>query len=213
MMLRLYVMAVASLMVASCRGEQPPSGAAAGRLVFEDRFDRSSLGDDWLDTSDGSYSIENGELLVQGAHNRPLWLKRKLPRNARVEFTARSASPAVDIKVELYGDGKSYAKQASYTASSYVAILGGWNNSRSIIARMNEHGEDRKVRKEPKGQQNKSYRFSLTRTGNVLKWLLDGEPFIEFDDPAPLAGPGHEHFAINNWESEVYFDDLVVYEL
>jgi len=213
MMLRLYVLAFACVAVAACRGEQQPAKSSEGRLVFEDRFDRSALGADWLDTSDGAYSIENGELLAQGARNKPLWLKHKLPRNSRVEFTARSASKAVDIKVELYGDGKSYAKKASYTATSYVVILGGWNNTRSIIARMDEHGKDRKVRKEPRGETGKTYRFALTRRGGLLSWLLDGKPFLELDDPDPLAGSGHEHLAINNWESEVYFDDLAVYEL
>jgi hypothetical protein len=212
-MLRPCVLAIAGLLVVCCRGEQPASETTTGRLIFEDRFDRSALGDAWLDTSDGAYSIENGELLAQGAHNKPLWLKRKLPRNARVEFSARSASSAVDIKVELYGDGKSYAKQASYTATSYVVILGGWNNTRSIIARMDEHARNRQVRKEPKAERGRNYRFSVTRRDKLLEWRLDGKPFLKFDDPEPLAGPGHEHFAINNWESEVYFDDLAVYEL
>jgi hypothetical protein len=190
-------------------GATPPAGK--GRVVFEDRFDRAEIGPEWLDTG-GGYTIVNGELRVQGAHNKPLWLKRKLPRDARVELKARSMSPAVDIKVELFGDGASKAIRASYTATSYVLILGGWSNSRSIIARMNEHGDDRKVRTEPRGEQGRSYAFSITRKGGRLEWLVDGEAFLALDDPEPLAGPGHDSFAFNDWESEVYFDDLVVYE-
>jgi hypothetical protein len=213
-MMRIYAIAVAAAVAVSCSGKSGDQAQpSAGRKVFEDRFDRAELGADWLDTSGGRFAIVNGELHVRGARNKPLWLKRKLPRDARIEFTARSESSAVDIKVEAFGDGRSRAKKLSYTATSYVVILGGWNNSRSIIARMDEHGDDRQVRTSPKGVPGRRYRFAIARKGNLLSWLLDGETFLELDDPAPLAGPGHEHFAFNNWETELYFDDLVVYEL
>lgn len=213
-MIRFFVlMALIVLCAPSCKGGGGAPGEGAGKKIFEDHFDGKTLADHWLDTSKGKYSIIDGRLRVQGAHNKPLWLEKKLPRDVRVEFTARSVSDAVDIKVELFGDGESFAKQASYTATSYVFVLGGWNNSRSIIARMNEHGDDRKERRKPSGEVGKDYRFSITRKGNLVAWDLDGESFLKFDDPEPLAGPGHEHFAINNWESEVYLDDLVIYEL
>jgi hypothetical protein len=187
-------------------------GTQGGTLVLAERFD-GPLGARFSDTSGGKYAVVNGELRVQGARNRPLWLNEKLPDDARIEFKARSQSPAVDIKVELYGDGKSYAKTASYTATSYVLILGGWNNSRSIIARMNEHGDDRQVRAEPRGVVGRTYSFVAVRRGGLLTWFVDGERFLALDDAEPLRGPGHDRFAFNNWESEVYFDDLVVYRL
>jgi hypothetical protein len=182
------------------------------RLVFEDHFDRADVGPDWLDTG-GNYKIVNGELRVKGARNKPLWLKKKLPRNAKVSFTARSMSPAVDIKVELWGDGKSKADALSYDATSYVVILGGWNNTRSIIARMDEHGDDRKVKKEPKGVVGKRYKFVISRQKRRFTWFLNGEVFLKMNDPEPLEGPGHEYFAFNNWMSEVFFDDVLVHEI
>jgi hypothetical protein len=208
-----WVLAAAAVWAMSCSGEKKSAGSpAGGRLVFEDNFNRDEVGESWLDTG-GGYRIVNGELRAQGAKNKPLWLKKKLPRNARIDFTARSLSDAVDIKVEVFGDGKSKALKASYTATSYVVILGGWNNSRSIIARMDEHGDDRQVRQEPKGVKGKKYRFSIVRRGNVLTWYLDGERFLEMSDDASLEGAGHEHFAINNWASEVRFDDLKIFAL
>ena len=27
-------------------------------------------------------------------------------------------------------------------------------------------------------------------------------------DPKPLEGPGHDHFAFNNWQAELFFDNL-----
>ena len=212
-MIRSIILVGTLLLVLACsRDKTASSSSLTGKLVFEDKFDRAELGDNWLDTG-GGYRIVNGELRAQGAKNKPLWLKKKLPRNARVEFVARSESDAVDIKVELFGDGKSKAVRASYTATSYVLILGGWNNSRSIIARMDEHGDDRQVRTEPKGEKSKRYRFSITRFANKLSWYLDSELFLEMDDGAPLEGDGHEFFAVNNWTSEVFFDDLAIYKL
>lgn len=212
--MRIYAIAIAAAAAISCSGGRgDPAPTAGGRKVFEDTFDRHDLGPDWHDTSSGRYSIVDGKLRVQGARNRPLWLTRELPRDARVEFVARSDSPAVDIKVEVFGDGRSFARQASYTATSYVVILGGWNNSRSIIARMDEHGSDRVERTAPRGEPRRAYRFAITRKGGMLSWWLDGERFLELDDSEPLAGTGHDHFAFNNWASEVFFDDLAVYEI
>ncbi len=203
--------ASAVCLLAACTAKPADGALPDGRVVFTERFD-GALGA-FTDTSDGSYAVRAGELRVQGAHNHPLWLRTALPRDARIDFTARSESPAVDIKVEAFGDGRSFARTASYTATSYVVILGGWNNSRSIIARMNEHGQDRKVRTDPRGEVGRRYSFSVVRVGGRLTWYLDGARFLDFDDDAPLSGSGHEHFAFNNWESEVYFDDLTIREL
>jgi hypothetical protein len=210
-------MIAAALACAGCTfksSEPAPEAEAApeGKVVITESFD-APLDARFTDTSDGKYSAFGGELRVQGAHNHPLWLAQKLPENARIDFSARSLSPAVDIKVEIFGDGASYAKRASYTATSYMIVLGGWNNSRSIIARMDEHGDDRKARGKPLGEVGRKYAFSVVRKGSLLEWHLDGEKFLEFDDPEPLRGAGHEHFAFNNWESEVFFDDLVIREL
>lgn len=212
-MIRFEFVTLCILLISGCASKGPSDqNLKAGTRVFEDTFERTTIGDNWLDTG-GGYRIVDGMLKAKGAKNKPLWLKQKLPTDVRVSFTARSESDAVDIKAEIFGDGKSKATKASYTATSYVVILGGWNNSRSIIARMNEHGDDRKVRETPKGIPGKTYRFDIVRKGNRLSWYLDSEPFLELTDPNPLKGAGHEYFAFNNWASEVYFDDLAVYAL
>ena len=75
---------------------------------------------------------------------KPPWLRRRLPNDAVIELDAWSQSPAGDIKVEIYGDGKSFdPNKGAYTSTGYVLIFGGWNNTKNIIARMDEHAEDR----------------------------------------------------------------------
>ncbi|MBI3183702.1 MAG: hypothetical protein HYZ28_16310 [Myxococcales bacterium] len=185
----------------------------------------------------GHWRVVNGELLSPGVKNNPLWLKAPLPDNVAVELDARSMSPEGDIKVEIFGDGSDHA-------SGYVFIHGGWNNSLSVIARLDEHGtplsrlqqdaqrvaierrlpsaglvetgvfkRDTRMRVEARPfpvKIGQTYRWRIERRGSLLRWLIDGQPFMEFDDPFPLKGPGHDRFGFSSWEAQLYFDNLKV---
>jgi len=126
-----------------------------------------------------------------------------------------SKSAAGDIKVELFGDGESFdPDKGRYDPTSYLIVLGGWNNTDSIIGRLGEHDDAVKAaRTRAAGQPapvepGRTYHFSITRRGGVIDWRLDGAPFLAWTDPSPLYGPGHEFFAINDWEADVHFDNL-----
>jgi Farnesoic acid 0-methyl transferase len=204
-------MRISSCLVAICLGavacsiEKQPEGKP-----FSDDFSAPTIGPAWHGTGGGNYRIDKGELVVDHAYNHPLWLSSPLPRDGVVEFDAWSNDPAGDIKIELWGDGKSYATTASYTATSYVFIFGGWHNTTSAIARMNEHGADRKTRSDRKVVPGQKYHFRVERRGAHIDWQIDGQPFLTFDDPDPLVGPDHAYLAINDWEVELHFDNIVV---
>ncbi len=103
----------------------------------------TNLGPNWLPMKTNAWRVENGKLCGEGAHTHGLWLNRTLPINARIEFDAVAMTDDGDLKVELWGDGKSYATSTSYTnATSYIAVLGGWKNTKHVLARLNEHGND-----------------------------------------------------------------------
>jgi hypothetical protein len=194
------------VLVAGCpesKDSEPTITAA-----WKDDFDRVDLGQDWHVTG-GNYRLINNTLRIEKAYNHPAWLKRKLPRDVQLEFDVVSYSPAGDIKVEVFGDGKTFAThKGAYTASGYVLIFGGWGNSLSVLARMDEHGNDRKVRRQPKVEIGKTYHWKVIRKGKKLSWFIDGQLFHEYDDEEPLQGPGHEYFGINDWESDVAFSKL-----
>jgi hypothetical protein len=194
-------------------GTLGPAGGGCARnkagVEVRDDFERAEVGPAWINTG-GPYRIENGELRVQGARNSPLWLAEPLPPDVEVTFTARSLSPSGDIKFELFGDGRSKAHQASYVATGYVLIFGGWHNRRSMIARQDEHGPAVVARSDVKVEPGRTYRMRVLRRGDLLQWFIDGELFLAYRDPAPLFGPDNRHFAFNNWESELVFDDLVI---
>jgi hypothetical protein len=187
---------------------------------FSDDFERSAIGPDWRATS-GAWRIENGRLCGQRARNHGVWLDRKLPKNARIEFVAASSSPDGDIKAEVWGDGVSAAKGTSYDdATSYIVIFGGWKNSLHVLARLNEHGSDRlELRLTPGSEdprtrpvaEGRSYRFEIERAdGHTVRFSVDDTLIHAFDDPDPLAGAGHEYFGFNDWDVPVCFDDVVV---
>lgn len=179
------------------------------------------LGPNWRQAQTNVWRIENGRLCGQNAKNHGVWLNRVLPVNARIEFDATSDSQQGDLKAELWGDGQSSATSISYTnATSYLTIMGGWKNKYHVLARINEHGSDRKQididptsddpREKPvvRGQ---SYHFKVERTdGHTVKWSVDGLEYLTYDDPAPLAGIGHDHFGFNDWEVKVCFDNVKV---
>ena len=193
----------AALLHLAVRGEAPVSVQGPR---FEDRFDRSALGPSWF-TTGMHWRIAGGELWAPEAKNNPLWLRMRLPPEVAVEFDARSETTTGDrkgdIKFEIFGDGRNHA-------SGYVCIFGGWNNTVSVIARQDEHGALRKERKDRKVEAHRTYHMRVERRGQRLRWLIDGEPFLEYDDPHPLAGPGHDRFAFSGWAADLFFDNLRV---
>lgn len=205
---------------AGANGLLGPSTAEAGSA--ESAFRRASnLGQDWSPARTNAWRIENGRLCAENAHNRGIWLNRTLPVNARIEFDAYALTDDGDLKAEVWGDGHSYATATSYTmATSYLVILGGWHNSIHALARLNEHGNDRKEirvdknsddpREKPvvKGQR---YQFKIERTdGKTIHVVVNDVEYFSWADPSPLAGQGHDHFGFNEWEAKVCFDNVKV---
>jgi len=176
---------------------------------FSDDFQRSDLGSSWNATAP-NYHISDGRLTVANAYNHPAWLRKKLPRNAAIEFDAMSKSPAGDLKIEVYGDGESFdPDKGGYVSTGYVLIFGGWRNSLSVICRNNEHDDGRKAeRTAPKVELGRTYHWSITRKDGAIDWRIDGQPFLAWTDPEPLVGAGHEYLAVDDWEAEVFFDNF-----
>ncbi|MBK8266093.1 MAG: hypothetical protein IPK80_32780 [Nannocystis sp.] len=213
-MIRHRASLLALLLALACE-EQPrtySAHAAARPPLFRDDFESPTLGPAWRTTGAGA-RIEAGALRVEGLQNHPVWLTRELPDDIRVDFDAWTPSDEGDIKVEIAGDGVSAARTASYIASGYVVIFGGWNNSQSAIARRREHGRDRLTAAAPRVEPGRRYHFTLVRQHGALRWELDGREILTYDDDTPLIGAGHRHFAFSGWQSPVYFDNLAIHGL
>jgi hypothetical protein len=208
---RLAAWIAGSLLLVGC--EEIPrtysTRAKGGEVIFRDAFDRDELGPSWNPTGDG-WMLENGVLKVRDLKNHPIWLMQPLPDDVRIEFDAWPRSDEGDVKLELAGDGHSKATSMNYVASGYVIIFGGWNNTLNAIVRQNEHGRNRETTPEPKVEADRRYRFSITRFGTEILWEVDGREVLVYEDPHPLRGDGHRHFAFSGWEAEVHFDNLLI---
>lgn len=207
-----------------------PAPAATASLPFQDDYSQPATVAQRYWSSGGLWRTVDGWLLSPGVKNNPLWLRASLPQDVAVEFDVRSMSPEGDIKVEIFGDGSDHA-------TGYVLIHGGWNNSLSIIARLDEHGPalgvlqaeaakrggdlvssgvysaNTRVRVEAnpyKVEIGRTYHWRIERRGRLLSWFIDGQPFMSFDDPLPLAGKGHDRFGFSSWEAQLFFDNLSV---
>ena len=202
--------------------EAPPEDASY-RLINEalnEDFNRPELGPDWNPTST-AWRIHDGRLCAKGAKNHPVWFNRRLPKNAHIEFDATSGSPEGDLKAEAWGDGHSVPAGTTYDdATSYIVVLGGWKNRLNVLARLNEHAANRlELRllpgtEDPRLQpivEGRSYHVEIERDdGHTVRVTVDDQLLHQLDYPAPLGGPDHEHFAFNDWDVPVCFDDLLV---
>jgi hypothetical protein len=140
--------------------EPPPN-----RDPFADHFERRVLGPDYRETGAG-YAVVDGALSAHGAHNHPLWLRRPIPRDVRIELDAWSTERRGDLKVEVFGDGQSFDPDGgAYRASGYELIFGGWYNTKSMIARLDEHGADQVQRTDRKVVPNQRYHWRIERKG------------------------------------------------
>lgn len=211
------VLSIAALLLVGCQsrtGDDAAEGAtrtgaqaqAEGRLVFEDDFEREAFGDDWKTTSE-AWTLEDGQVAVAGARNEGLWLQVPLPDEVRISFEATALSEEGDLKFEIFTDGATHQ-------SGYVGIFGGWDNQLNIIARLDEHGDDRLVGARGRHvEPNRTYTFTIERTDGRVRWSIDGDEFITYDDPDPLVGDEHAYFGFNDWESPVRFDAVRVWDL
>jgi hypothetical protein len=202
---------------------EAPIGSTALPLLtapFEDTFERAELGPDWNALS-AKWRITNGRLCVRNARNHGIWLNRRIPANARIEFDAVAESAEGDIKAELWGDGATGATGASYTnATSYLTIFGGWKNTKHVLARLDEHGADRmELDVDPQSDDERArpvaaeqpYHFKIERVdGRTVEWWVNGISYFRLSDPDPLTGAGLEHVGFNDWDAPVCFDNLKV---
>lgn len=195
----------------------PEAPTTGGTLVFSDDFSDGDLSGYRQAEADqgwkaGTWKVVDGRLVGEQIHNAALWLKRPMPEQVRVEFDARAHTAKGDVKCEVFGDGRTHQ-------SGYIAIHGGWDNTITTLARQDEHAEERKVDNrncQRRGQRARcvepelDYHWVIERTNGDVRWFVDGALVLVYRDDHPVQG---RHFAFNNWEAKVSFDNLQIFDL
>ncbi|HEX4456742.1 MAG TPA: hypothetical protein VIA18_02160, partial [Polyangia bacterium] len=87
-----------------------------------DNFDRADIGPAWVAPGGGKWRIVDGAMTIDHGYNHPLWLAQPIPEDAVIELDCWSDSPDGDLKVEIWGDGQSWAQTVDYVSTSYVFI-------------------------------------------------------------------------------------------
>lgn len=184
----------------SCLPTFPPSSPPTAAVV--ETFSDADLTGRYH-VQGGTWRVVDGALSTLGDRNLPLWLRAPLSKNVRIEFTSTATSPVLDMKVEVFGDGIRHE-------SGYIVVVGGWNNTLSGIARLDEH-EGQRVMRRTRFEAGVKHRWRIERTdGKTLRLFLNGEELAAYVDDKPLFGPRNDRFAFSGWESEVTFDDLTI---
>jgi hypothetical protein len=180
-----------------------------GELVFSDDFERAELGEKYT-VLGGDWKIENGVVVSSKAENKNLVLSGvDLPQNAVVELTMWSGSEAVDVKFNLWGDGKVHDH-----GDGYSFILGGWANRISVISKLHEHEKGRSQDKKTRWKQGEKYKVKVERKGEKIRWYVNGKPYLDYVDNDPLkVKGGYSKLSFGNWRSKVHFDDLKIYKV
>lgn len=198
-------------------GAAAPSGPApeskltsSSKLLFSDDFESGKLSPRWSrgkgEGGVGKWMLKDGGVVGVDLRNDPLWLDQELPDKVRIEFDIEALSSVGDLKVEVFGDGVNHQ-------SGYVLIFGGWTNTLDVIARLDEHGKDRKARNTRGVMAGHTYRMAIERTDSTLHWFVDDKLFMSYEDKEPLMGEGHRHFAFSVWSAPVRYDNVKVYDL
>ena len=188
-----------------CKVKDPPPVTAR----WTDTFDRDKPGLDYLRTGPG-YEVADGMLAASAVREHPLWLRKKLPHDVRIEFDAWASD---DIEVQVFGDGKSFSPDGARTTSTgYELIFGGPASARSVIARLDDRGKDVVQRALPKVEPGHHYHCKIERSGTTLTWWIDDlqVPFLVMNDAHPLEGTGHEYFGFDGGQADTWFDNLVI---
>jgi HEAT repeat protein len=134
-----------------------------------------------------------------------LWNKRPLRGDVTVEFAAgikmdnargggSYAQYASDINVTLCGDGKDLT-------TGYNFIFGGWHNTVTRILRNNQVVAETKSSLIPAGSLHRLWLyFKAERRGKELRFWVDNNLVLRYEDPEPLPG---DRVALWTWQNGV----------
>jgi len=178
-------------------------------LIFEDNFDQNNNFNKQWNIQGGDWHLKNGKLVSTFAYNKNLVLKDiVLPENLMISFDVLSKSNAVDVKVNVLGDGKIHGH-----GDGYSFILGGWHNQISVISKLNEH-EKTRIESRKKWQKNKLYHMNIIKIGEKFYWFVNHKIFLARFDEIPLRPKdGYKFFSFGNWKTNEEFDNLKIYKL
>lgn len=190
---------VALALLPACQVRDPPP--VTGR--WQDTFERGSIGRNYRQTGPG-YALAAGRLTATDAHGRPLWLRKRLPHDVRVELDAGTSDPAGELRVELFGDGEGDPEGPQPVASGYAFALTGSE------ARLDRPGALPTTATVARGAA--TTHWKLERSGRTVRWFVGDmqHAVLTYVDPRPLEDDTHAYFGFVDGTDATWFDNLVI---
>ena len=141
-----------------------------------------------------------------------LWNKRMFHGDLSVEFIA---APKMD---RTRGDYTAYVRDMNLTIcadgrnldSGYTFVFGGWGNTRTAILRGREVLAESASQIIAGSLHRHWFKFNIEKRGGRIKFVVDGRPVLECDDPNPLTG---SHIALWTYRSGMMVSRLRVSSL
>ena len=142
----------------------------AWKLVFEDNFNRKDLGKNWK-IIHGNWKIENNSLSGRGD---AIYINKKFPGDQKLCFEARIAPGGTACDLDGILADK---KMERYGNSGYLFAFGTYGNNFSKINR--EKVQILRIAS-PVIQPGKTHRIVCEKSGNLLRWSIDGKVVAEY---------------------------------
>ncbi len=212
-MIRLNALTVVICLLAVGQGGSAlPASPASGfdarewKLVFQDDFERTELGPDWIIR--GKWEIVGGRLKygLDGPHLATI--NRHFAADVRVEYDGQvpEGVKPCDLSIGL-GVGRSGDQ---YNFGYLLAFGGGYNTFNQVIGgrameRVQIRDPARKI------ELGKVHRICGMKDGTTITLEVDGQVLITTTDKDPLGGPGFDMVGLVTWTG-MLVDNVRVYE-
>jgi len=177
-------------------------------LVFEDTFERDTLGPDWdFNPEQCSCTIADGWLDAQTEKVVLCATTRDFRGNLRLEYDARGVGAGFTCDMSAYICAQ-LGEPLRILQGYFVGFGSDWNRLAKI-----QRSAVTMVERPLHLDTDRTYHMTIDRIGPDVIGYVDGTPVIYFTDPTPIRGEKQSHIALYSFRSHVRFDNLRVYRL
>ncbi len=177
---------------------------ATWEKVWQDDFNRETLGDNWVLRGGGhcSAKIVDGQLHLDGG-GATLLVNRPFAPDVKLTFTAMADpdDPPCDLSAGM--------ACSPFLGYGHLLAFGGTNNQANQILGLSAH--KRHFEPDMLIEHGRTYKMEAIKEGPRLAYYADGKLLVEAMAHDVLGGPGFDHVALVTWNGMIV-DDVVVYE-
>lgn len=200
-------------------------------LLFEDDFERTSIGNNWIierDSADlpGVY-VKDGRLYLESHDGITVWYKEKLKGNIRIEYDRRVVmeegkhdrlSDLNQFWMATDPGNRMFSRKGGFreydSLQMYYCGFGGNYNSTTRLRRYDGRGKQELVGEYTDSSHlltaNKTYHIEITCREGISVFRVDGELFFDYTDKYPFS---EGWFGWRSTRSRQWIDNLRIWSI